>query len=276
MMAEPDLIGLLARLEGEVERLRHRLDAVVAQLSDAPDAQAAVDAWAEEVAYADQVRQLYLWQLYRRPGESDQQMRIRFFHSLPEATWDPVAAVRRASLALLGLVDRIARARGVDYWLEGQGLADAVQYGGFSPVAAQLRIGVLGRPGLEAIRAGLVPGVVLSGSLRSTKRVTAFALTGARVPLARLEIRRYDTVAAWVARHPGCTTEALLPTTALDCYGGTFQVPADPGAALAALGLDVTALPDQVESREFSSWGETVVRDLNQFAEALSAPSPQA
>jgi hypothetical protein len=270
-MAAPDLIGVLARLEGEVERLRRRLDAVVAQLNNAPDAQAAVDAWAEEVAYADKVRQLYLWQLYRRDGESDQQMRDRFFHSLPQATWDPVAAVRRASLALLGLVDRLARARGVAYWLEGQTLADAVQYGGFSPVAAHLKIAVLGRPGLEAIRAGLVPGVVLSGSLRSDRRVTPFVLAGAQVPLARLEIRRFDSIEAWLARHRGCAAGDLTPTTTLDCYGGAYQVPADRDAVLAAQGLDVTALPDQVESREFSSWGEAVVRDLDQFAASLSA-----
>jgi hypothetical protein len=258
----------LESLEARVDRLSETI-ARLAHLLNKPSPYAKLlTAWADEVAYADSIRQFYLWQLYRDPGESDEHMHSRFFHTIEPPTWDPIVDVRRAAEAILAFIDRVCEVAQEPCWLIGNTLADAIQFGGFSPDRASLDVGISANALDGIIRALPVKRLIIRPAKGDAARPTYLlrGIKAARWAVVRLHI--YSNVAEYLVESVK-QQNSLDSLSRLECYHGCYSVPENAVDVVRAMGIDLTRLPDYNENRTYSKAFEYEVRALQELAQAV-------
>lgn len=133
-----DLKGSIDVLHDEVRRLHDRVEQADRGINGNIDFKydELISPWQrdferETLALLEHVK-LLGWEAVRREGESDHEMRRRFFRSLPKATGS-LRLLQLANAELLRSFDRICKENGLRYWAAGGTMIGAVRHGGFIP-----------------------------------------------------------------------------------------------------------------------------------------------
>ncbi len=128
-------------LEGNLRKLQNSVDVLTRQ----------VEKLTESMLLQQSKTQMLLWEMHKREGESDRDMRLRFFRNMSPAE-GPMRKIQEIGLALLKSFDRICRENGITYWLSFGNLLGAFRHGGFIPWDDDTDVCML-RPDFEKLKA---------------------------------------------------------------------------------------------------------------------------
>ena len=125
-----DLKDQLARIENlstnQSLELQNKLDAISQKIEGCQKE------LQDEIDRLEKINELYFHALYKKPSESDIEMKKRFFKSLPQASGN-LLLIQQGNNKLFKIFNEICNKNKIPYWTHGGTLLGAVRHGGSIP-----------------------------------------------------------------------------------------------------------------------------------------------